>query len=1546
MRNIYLLFLLLWTYSLTGQEVSVGNGTLQNFLPVNVGYYYSYSQQIYPGSTIGYSGTITELKFYLPTNALIDNSNDWKVYLGQTTKTSFTSNTDWIPASDMTNVFNGTVTNVNGVVTITLSTSFYFNHTNYNLVIAVDENKSGYNGVANQFYEHSGVANNSICYFSDTTNPNPGSIPPTISGVRSPNRSNITLLGIGPTCVPPSDLTSSDIGGTYATISWIPPNPIPSDGYEYYVSTSNTLPPGASTGTTNTSVALNDLSPNSAYYYWVRSYCGGTEYTAWAGPMSFTTLSCDPVDVPYTQDFQSATPPALPECTTLQQAGSGDVWKTSSTGGGNGFTTRCLRYFYNSSPANTWFYLKGLTLQAGKSYTVFYKYGGTDISTEKLRVAYGSAPINTAMNNTLADHPAITGSPYTNSVNFTVPSTGIYFIGFQCYSAANQYFLNLDDIVVTETPTCFPPTALTASAVTMTTATILWTPPAQIPSNGYEYFISTNNTPPGASGIVVSGPTANLTDLSPNTTYYFWVRSFCGGTDYSTWSGPSNFKTQALAGVPWSETFPNNASNPVGWTLGYNWNVGSARGVTGNPAYNLFDNFYSDHTTSSFATINVGPIVSGNKLRFDYKASNYQIPYNPPATGSGSFVVAVSTDQGQTYTTIETVTNDGTAGWRTKAYSLESYIGQNVKIKITGNRTSGDWDYGFDNFYIKSCTQPTALTYSVVTTTTATIAWTPLIPAPANGYEYFISTNNTPPGTSGIAVSGPTANLTDLSPNTTYYFWVRSRCDVNEFSGWAGPANFKTLCSPGSIPLNEGFESGYADQATVGGCWTQQSISGAQAWTANSSITSFNRAPHTGNFNAYLRYSNEDWLFYPITLTEGIPYIFSVSARQDGASPDNAKITLAYGLTSSAASMTNIVVNAQGITNGSYQEVSGIFTPESSGTYYIGIKGFINSIASYLSIDDISVTLVPPCLPPDNLTSASVTSTTATISWAAPAPAPSNGYEYFYSTTNTPPGDSGTSNSGLSSDLSGLMPNTTYYFWVRSHCLGADFSDWSASQSFKTKVVNDEASGAVNLTLGAGCTSATYTNVNATADPTEPLSLSTANYATVWYSFTAPSSGGVRVSTDGVAGTLTNTRLAIYSSSDPANYTTFIPISADEDGGISPSLNSVAYAVGLTSGQTYYIQVDKFASGTTAGSFCIKVDELTAAMLSSSASCKPYTAIPGANSNYTGWLNINESSTGKLMMQVRRPAGGVSPNSYTSGFVDIATNGIRQTYDGRYYLNRDYVLNNTYNPQPSGNYEIRFFFLKSERDALAVKDANAAVLSNLNITRDPGVNTCGHNAGPSGADNQLLTQTASGNINDVEWVQVSTPGFSRFFVNTGSIPLPVDIRSFEAHTTDNRSVKISWNVAEEVNVASYTVERSIDGHNFQELAIVSATNHSSYNLIDPEPAPGTNYYRLRITDYNASVQFSEIRQVSLLQDRSVSLYPNPTTGLVYLSGIGTDRRPVQLSVYDIMGQEVWNGDQQQLSEAKIDMSHYPKGVYFVRIVMADGYQASLSFIKS
>src|SRR5690606_11522088 len=99
---------------------------------------------------------------------------------------------------------------------------------------------------------------------------------------------------------------------------------------------------------------------------------------------------CDPLPF-LNQDFESATIPAIPSCTTSVNGGSGNSWATIENPG-NGFDNQTLFYASNNETANAWFFTKGVNLTADTFYKISYKYGNNSTSTtDNLTVTLGTS---------------------------------------------------------------------------------------------------------------------------------------------------------------------------------------------------------------------------------------------------------------------------------------------------------------------------------------------------------------------------------------------------------------------------------------------------------------------------------------------------------------------------------------------------------------------------------------------------------------------------------------------------------------------------------------------------------------------------------------------------------------------------------------------------------------------------------------------------------------------------------------------------------------------------------------------------------------------------------------------------------------------------------------------------------------------------------------------------------------------------------------------------------------------------------------------------
>ncbi|MBL0146852.1 MAG: hypothetical protein IPP48_15140 [Chitinophagaceae bacterium] len=111
----------------------------------------------------------------------------------------------------------------------------------------------------------------------------------------------------------------------------------------------------------------------------------------------------------------------------------------------------------------------------------------------------------------------------------------------------------------------------------------------------------------------------------------------------------------------------------------------------------------------------------------------------------------------------------------------------------------------------------------------------------------------------------------------------------------------------------------------------------------------------------------------------------------------------------------------------------------------------------------------------------------------------------------------------------------------------------------------------------------------------------------------------------------------------------------------------------------------------------------------------------------------------------------------------------------------------------------------------------------------------------------------------VTWQNVST--FSPFTIGSISFlnPLPIVVNYLQG-TKQGSSHHLNWKVTcNSTPTATMVLERSADNRNFAAINTVTADAlrcAQPFNYVDASPLAGVNYYRLRITDANGKVTFS------------------------------------------------------------------------------------------
>ncbi|MEN9999599.1 MAG: hypothetical protein RI922_2589 [Bacteroidota bacterium] len=182
-----------------------------------------------------------------------------------------------------------------------------------------------------------------------------------------------------------------------------------------------------------------------------------------------------------------------------------------------------------------------------------------------------------------------------------------------------------------------------------------------------------------------------------------------------------------------------------------------------------------------------------------------------------------------------------------------------------------------------------------------------------------------------------------------------------------------------------------------------------------------------------------------------------------------------------------------------------------------------------------------------------------------------------------------------------------------------------------------------------------------------------------------------------------------------------------------------------------------------------------------------------------------------------------------------------------------------------------------------------------------------------------------------------------------AIPLPIELISFQANCNDDNSVSITWSTATEFNCASYIIEKSRDGLNWNVLATVPGSGNStsllSYTYLDENAESGTNYYRLIQFDMDGASHTFNIDSSNCNESNSgnpIVIYPNPSLNEFYIDFYSTTlNKESFISIVDAKGAQVLF--KRILIETGSNVVHLEnlnlaRGIYFVQIT--DGTNAT------
>lgn len=178
--------------------------------------------------------------------------------------------------------------------------------------------------------------------------------------------------------------------------------------------------------------------------------------------------------------------------------------------------------------------------------------------------------------------------------------------------------------------------------------------------------------------------------------------------------------------------------------------------------------------------------------------------------------------------------------------------------------------------------------------------------------------------------------------------------------------------------------------------------------------------------------------------------------------------------------------------------------------------------------------------------------------------------------------------------------------------------------------------------------------------------------------------------------------------------------------------------------------------------------------------------------------------------------------------------------------------------------------------------------------------------------------------------------FSDFTLNGANglnTTLPVELIFFDVRGMGDSKVLCSWATATEINNDFYTIERSEDGENFEEVGELNGAGNSSiyadYEFIDNEAYQGISYYRLKQTDFDGTYTYSNVAAVNLgsFNSNQVEVYPIPFED--NLTVVTNSQEVVKLRLYDLSGKLVLN----ETINFTIDLNltYLDAGTYFLQL---------------
>jgi hypothetical protein len=322
-------------------------------------------------------------------------------------------------------------------------------------------------------------------------------------------------------------------------------------------------------------------------------------------------------------------------------------------------------------------------------------------------------------------------------------------------------------------------------------------------------------------------------------------------------------------------------------------------------------------------------------------------------------------------------------------------------------------------------------------------------------------------------------------------------------------------------------------------------------------------------------------------------------------------------------------------------------------------------------------------------------------------------------------------------------------------------------------------------------------------------------------------------------------------------------------------------------------------------------------------------------------VNFYDKTTGDVLATIQDLGG------YNWGCVKVEVDragtgaqwvtGDPQTQTQSKLFDKTYKVTPT-NNNANGQYKVTFYLTQNEVTGWALASNNPIPQAKI-IKYSGRINDMTYTSNYE----QKIATTHNAFLGGVDYefsAQFNT-GFSGF--GFGFIPpstLPVHIITFNAKQ-NNQTVDLLWKTENEDNLDYYKVMRSHDGINYEAIGNVlargSAGNTTDYNLTDPKPFIGKNFYQLALYDRNGTFKKSQVVQVDIRTGIMYTVSPNPFIDQLIIGQPNSLQQSMLIQLTDLQGRTVMTKQfNNQNGQVMIHLDNVSSGIYLLKITNEDG----------